>query len=811
MAFWTIDFKSLSGTLYRISIGGATTNIRLQGADSPIFTQEDQSEDKFIPVRTQSGYIRIFDDGYDLDGNAFDWHELIPSDVTSRPVTLYEVVGNVQTVRWKGFIRQETFSGTYMGNPQEREFPIMCQLSALQGFFYEQNARSLNFAAVIADMLTVSGISFDDFVFQGTYSVLEWLMYKFCNMNFMKAGEVPSYTYFDILEEICRFWGWTARSFESMLFFESADDTSQMAERDFSSIDLAELSSIAAGTQESGAALSFSSIQLADGDWADDQNTETLLLPINRAEVKADINEIDDYPAVPYDEIEKTFATEQIYQDTYGTSSHVYKFYHVNTLVASKSYRANEMDIETYMQTISTVSYGAWFDVVDWYTGELTNKINYDWKCRLNMLGSYSVNTEMPLQNNNPYLRMKSLIPYLFDNGAIVISATTYMEKCTTGSNASYQTFTGKGSMTCRLAVGDKWWNGSAWTTTKSTFTINIGTTGAEGTGKGAIITNKTYTSPYESYTGFGVPVSEQLDGDVTFEIVSFQVGDLHDLSQANLVVEDLKISHARPQYSAALNTNKQNTYSASNTSDSPKKTETSLIFASYNGNKPGYGLIFDGGGYVVSVCYDYDGSVYARPEQHLADRIASFMADPKNIYKMNLLRSEVANLSPITRVLVPISLSSNRTTYPISISHDWAEDVVNVICIEVDDSPTPPAPTRHDLETPSWTEGYYVRSSNGSLISTTGGYSHTDYIDVSGAAGKTLHFLSVQRTTSSATTGMAFYNANKSYVSGVKPVIASPDKIMTDATCVVPDNAKYARFSCLNGDTSNFYAYYYA
>ena len=128
---YSITFKSLRArTVYTLNIGGGTGNtVPLKGGAQPFVTQEDDSDDQFTPIRTQSGYIRIVDDGLDANGNAFDWKDLIPQTNTSRPVTL--AAGS--TIVWQGFMQSQNFSGILYGNPQEREFPVHCVLSALNG------------------------------------------------------------------------------------------------------------------------------------------------------------------------------------------------------------------------------------------------------------------------------------------------------------------------------------------------------------------------------------------------------------------------------------------------------------------------------------------------------------------------------------------------------------------------------------------------------------------------------------------------------------------------------------------------------
>lgn len=667
---------SKSGTSFRVKVGGKTgaTDAELRGAADPFFTQEDQSEDKFIPVRLQSGYLRIVDGGTDLAGNAFDWTDLIPTTATSRPVTLYSVNGGTETPQWYGYIQQQTFSNEYLVPTQEREFPVACCLSALEGYDYNERPDFVNFAAIINGIVTDASLPYTYFYFSGTYSVQEWLLKKVNNMVLMDDTGGVKYNYLQVLQEVCKFWGWTARSCAASLYFEAAEDASQRAERDFTRISAAQLANIASGTYIAGTDTGFDEFSMDGDEFATAQNSIEILPAIRKAAVSADIDKIKGYPAVPYEDIEPTFRQATVYRTDFGSTSPVYYFNHRNTY-SSGSYQFNDCEIHTYVQTIYAITYGSWFDVVDWYTGQLADKKNYDWTCRLQMLGSSTL-------TDNPYFRLETYNDFGFSGGAIVLSATTYVEKCeVSGTTATYKTFTGNGTMTCRLAVGDKWWNGSAWTTTKSTFTVTIGNGGTESSGKGSIVTNRSYTSQYDAYTGWGIDVGTDLGGKVVFEIDTFSISNLHGLSQAALVVEDLKLGFVRSLSDSQLTSESVNEYNASNANSAVDTAEVQTIFATWQFNPPGNGLVFNPtGGYSGSVCYDYDLPLYQDPEQHLADRIASYHSVPRKLYKMQLLASAMGALSPISRVLT----LENIEVYPISISRSWRDDIMDVYLIEI-------------------------------------------------------------------------------------------------------------------------------
>lgn len=131
MAFsiaYKIPFVSFrSGNHYTVNVwkdgGGAAQT--LVGADSPFVTQEDDDEDIFADIRTQSGYLRILS----TEADAL-WASIVPATDTDTPVTL--TVAGSNTPVWQGFIQSQTYGHELYGDPQELELPVMCALSALQ-------------------------------------------------------------------------------------------------------------------------------------------------------------------------------------------------------------------------------------------------------------------------------------------------------------------------------------------------------------------------------------------------------------------------------------------------------------------------------------------------------------------------------------------------------------------------------------------------------------------------------------------------------------------------------------------------------
>ncbi|MBQ1485048.1 MAG: hypothetical protein IIZ44_01175, partial [Muribaculaceae bacterium] len=200
---WQIPFVSLrTHTRYTVNVYDMTYSgspVSLKGAADPFVTDEDGDDDPFAPIITQSGKLRIFDDGFAADGvTPFDWKQFVPSVAAERPVTLTHQSGSTTVVDWQGFIQAQDFSGTLYGNPQVRDFPVSCPLSLLKSQqpsaadIQKHNcAWLLNHAAELAASLSGGAIGFDTFIVQGDEDAQQWLLHQFEMMNFLSENNNP--------------------------------------------------------------------------------------------------------------------------------------------------------------------------------------------------------------------------------------------------------------------------------------------------------------------------------------------------------------------------------------------------------------------------------------------------------------------------------------------------------------------------------------------------------------------------------------------------------------------------------------------
>lgn len=318
---WKIPFKSLRDkTDYCVNIYDADfsgTAVVLKGGAQPFTTKEDDNDDLFAPLRTQSGYIRIVDDGFAADGvTAFDWRDIIPQTDTDRPVTL--TAGN--TIVWQGYMQAQNFGSKIFGNPQEREYPVHCALSVMsredvdvKEYCYDKIP---NFACLLDYILSaVPSITIDKVIVQGGADARIWLLKKFDWSVFGDANEdgelVNNCDMQKALRDMCMYWGWCARISGTTLFLLSPDDSVLV---NFLVLTRAQLTSLAEGTTTGTVDTGGYDTQTIGNVFASTDNTDMQIRGYNSAIMNADPGEVSElvytYPkAVMVDMFNSGFST----------------------------------------------------------------------------------------------------------------------------------------------------------------------------------------------------------------------------------------------------------------------------------------------------------------------------------------------------------------------------------------------------------------------------------------------------------------------------------------------------------------------
>ena len=680
---WQIPFRSLrANTLYTVNIYDSTYSdapIVLKGGAQPFTTQEADDSDEFIPVRTQTGYIRIVDDGKDASGNtlsaANNWKAMIPKSATDRPVTL--TAGN--TVVWRGFIQPQTFSGVLYGNPQEREFPVCCPLTILDAYDFDITFTGIvSFGTILWNILDKTN-SVTDASFQGGAVVEQWLQKKCSGNNFAETDEDNNlrakYSYLSVLEDVCRFFGWTCRMYRMTAVFTMADDTIDpgFIHFDMQGLDI---------TGEGGTGLydteSWQTTAIGNV-FASTKNDDMVLQGIRKARIEADINASPEIIEVPYDEIEDKYRNDPVVQSTYGVETTKYLF-------TKKAAEANAHTLKFNWMTME-FGPGGYFDGSGDQYGQRfyyfgSEHIYEYFEDLLIYKHSYNFTTNLYIQGEHPndgfLIRMKSTSAYSLSNGIMVLSAKTFIDALDSNNDYRHITYIGMGAIKAALKVGDLYWNGSAWTTQWAEIGIPIGVEGGSvgDTGTGSILNNRTLTSNFPNYDGYGIPVSGSIGGIVQIDIRGFyDAAQPYQYGQRGLAIEGFKIEFLRP---SVADQQDRNIYTANASNEFTGETTVDLIFASDNNNQFGAGIILNNDGSYCDVINYADGTS-DHPEQHNVNRMATFGSKVRRLLTTNLQSNGLGEVTPQHKTTI-----DSNTFHPIGISHEWRDDITKLTLIEL-------------------------------------------------------------------------------------------------------------------------------
>ena len=678
---WKIKFRVLnSNQLLTVNIWKDGTlpsgyPLTLTGAQAPFSTQEDDNEDLFQPIRTQSGYLRIVDDGTALNSSnasvSFNWKDLLPSTDTDRPVTLTDSSNNIL---WQGFMQAQNFSGSLYGGTQVREFPVQCCLTVTQGKDINYSQTQIqNFAYLLKQIVDSipNGFRPANFIIQGGTDARMWLMKKIDWQNFASLDSdgtlAARFTMYQCLEDMCRFWGWTARTQGDTMYLMCIDD---QAEQSLLTLTYAQLGTLAGGTS-AGSTDTISSVTPSGDIYASTEIDDFRNRGANKAVVTVDINEGDEFVLEPLNdktvEAMKALGTQPITHGTVYTNDLLSLNQPYITLTCREGYAS-----------LNTAQYG------QAHTAETNNVI------RIKKTGGNNV---------EPFVQMETTFEHNYHDGFLRMYGNTWRFAEKYLDPYDDFPFVGRSYMYARIGIGRtrssaRWWNGRSWQSTQTYCRISI------GNGPNTPDNNKEeFMFMYLQETQASaddwlcniLPVSnlqgklfidllgtsndrvEEIDGERLFDLNDFHVGFTRNpgvvkYTWASDFVEVKDIT--RPTTFE---------YKAKNGNDVREDWNADCIYASQDKMYFGYGELIDlGNTFVETVIY---GLSYERPEQHLANRVVNFWATAKR-----MIRTDLWNSDSVVGAITPrhyVTIDGTRL-HPFAISHEWRDDVVTMSLLEI-------------------------------------------------------------------------------------------------------------------------------
>ena len=678
---YSITFKSLrAGTAYTVNIGGGTGSaIPLKGGAQPFVTEEDDTEDFFAPVRTQTGYLRVVDDGFAADGTtAFNWKDMIPATDTSRPVTL---TANGSVV-WQGFMQAQNFGGTLYGNPQEREFPIQCPLSALSASDVDDINRELkNFAYIIKQAFdNLTGISISRYIFQGGVTAQSWLLKLVDWQNFIQAsddGLSGKYDNLTVLQDLCAFWGWTCRVNNQDVVFACVDDATVTG---MLTLTQSQLNSMAGGTVDGTIGQTFlSGITLSGEIFASTDNEDGHVRGVSRAMVTND--------GSPAERSVLGFAPDSVQKEMEGRTTRTER--DGNKWV---DYTEDLLSFTSdYLKGECRSGYAS-FNIVEirdirMGSGETSNIIQLK---KYTELFSGTAYASLQTTFHHSFYDSDSQSRFGVNSG-FTMKAKVYIKSKQVDDHDPDNEMLGLGTMYMRVGVGiDRqhamWWNGTSWSDSIDGFAVALGNLDDQLYIK---VGNDYYSwIPTNQVNLFGKLFVDffgvlQIHGQPVDTVV-----DIHDFNfefvRSTSVAEESEtvITNRFGNFGGArkyrvIERAGSREYTSKNTSKVRDEWYSDVIYASDNDMQNGYGVVLEPNG--VQMGKQTYGNNQSWPEQHLADRVTNYWSTSKRKIACELKSNAIGQITPQNTVTL-----DGTTGYPIAISHEWRDDITKLTIIEL-------------------------------------------------------------------------------------------------------------------------------
>lgn len=690
---WQIPFVSLrTHTQYTVNVYDTTYSgapVLLNGGADPITTDEDGDDDPFAPIITQSGKLRIIDDGFAADGvTPFDWKQFVPSLAAERPVTLTHMVNGTAVVDWQGFMQTQDFSGTLFDVPQEREFPLCCPLSVLKSQQPSTaDPQRHNFAYVIdlmaaaTEALSVQVIGFDTFIIQGNHDAQQWLHKKFEWMNVLAENNneneddiVPQYNLYEILEDVCKFWGWTCRTQGRTMYLTCYDD---VTEPNWVSMTRAELRQMVQGTVAGTNDVEFVPVTLSGDIFASDDNDDFKRRGPGKAVVQANCNKQDTIIEFAPPSVQKlmdqggyTWVAGEESGTGYYTTTPINSFDSL-TLAGSSTtnggYCRRQIfsDAEAEKATLEDMfvfknGYRFGYNIIKIQTKKAMNFVGGTLKISGDVYRGVK-------KWNDEDSDIDDYVQLCIGIGMTHATAKWYYIEMTDTS----------------ITYG--------WRTEPYSLLATV--RGGSFKGIGSLFPLSFLTLPV---VFDGVPCNDSsLYGYVFVDIQGFKYDLTHTLSQFE--IGNFKISFSReeifipttPSHTRPRTMNKDRVssmdYLAGNGNGSGEEWNADCIYASDNNMEYGYGLVMNPEGtFMETARYGHDitdpdiHNKVEHPEQHLADRVAAFWQSSKRQITAELRSDMIPLITPQHRVTM-VGFVFN----PVAISRNWCDDVTTITLLQ--------------------------------------------------------------------------------------------------------------------------------
>ena len=186
--------------------------VTLTGGAHPFITQEDENEDYYTPIRTQSGNIEV------LVTDPAVVSDLIPVKATDHQVVLRKDLGGGESeICWVGFISGEMFTQPWEPVPYAATIPVVSVMEAMRGVMFTQDEGISSLKSVMADVVShihqvAPSMVYPTFcradqVYVSNQNFREWVKPATRANLGMGTDKYNCKSLYDVVEEFCKYFG----------------------------------------------------------------------------------------------------------------------------------------------------------------------------------------------------------------------------------------------------------------------------------------------------------------------------------------------------------------------------------------------------------------------------------------------------------------------------------------------------------------------------------------------------------------------------------------------------------------------------
>lgn len=209
---YTVPFTNVDGQDYTIQIledGGTASPVELTGGTPPFIVEVNNEDFLYTPTRFSGATLKLVGSDY--------LQKLFSTDYQKFKVNL---VTNGSVV-WTGFISPELYSQDYDNSLFELEIECISALATLEYIAFEHDSEKITFKDLIKKCITASKGDFKAVYVPNTYTE-SLASITISSANFIDEEGKPM-TLLECLEELCKFLNWTVTEYSGNVYFLDID------------------------------------------------------------------------------------------------------------------------------------------------------------------------------------------------------------------------------------------------------------------------------------------------------------------------------------------------------------------------------------------------------------------------------------------------------------------------------------------------------------------------------------------------------------------------------------------------------------